>query len=318
MLRSDDCHRTPAMVFHNNGGLSIPGANHGTLAFKHIRNRFFRDRSVKGSGSRPENLEIVLCHNYRDPPLAQRSLDHLGVHDYVRLGADIVEWNNIERLTLLADHLEFQSTCEYVLHVDANDVLIVASPDRVLARFLDEFDCDILFNSEKISWPGSHAYPGVPAPPALVDLAPELRQRFMRGYERASVDETEASRLRDLEAFERSHAEQPFVHLNAGACIGRRVALVELLRAAHTRRGAFPSWPRSDQGLIREEYRLRYPRVRIDDGCRIFQCMKWTARGEIASPYPMTRRAEAMASLLSRIKHAVSRRQSPFAMRAVR
>jgi len=154
------------------------------------------------------------------------------------LGRNLPRWRMDMKAVLNADALE-RVTAEYVLAVDATDVLVVSPPRRVITEF-QSYGCDILFSGER------NSYPEVP----------------------------------HLEDFERSIAESPYCHLNAGAWMGRTEAarrffkdclkehntdLVEAHPAAHVLR--------DDQGLTRKTFKRYYPAAQVDYHCRVFQSL---------------------------------------------
>ena len=256
-----------SLVFHDNGRDLPPTISMGHYYWLSLYRQCLQDTRLEDSCHRPKDLEIIVCHNYREPPVTVRSLKHLGIHDFVHLGGDIPvnKWQNSIKLKLVLNHLQNHCSAEYVLHLDAADVLVAADPSVILERFLSEFDCDGLFNSEKKSYPASDNSDGH-------DLTLE-----------------EVEKIALIEEFERSHSNSIFCHLNTGCYIGRRDYLIELLRSAIELEASIPN-PKlryNDQFLIRERYQTHFPNLQIDDKCRIFQCMYLIKQEEINSSYSL-------------------------------
>jgi len=103
-------------------------------------------------------------------------------------------WSNVFRQRY---HLEFLKSdqCkdkEFVLFCDSNDVLFLDSPDYILDSFLNDFNCDLLYNGGY--WACWHYW--------------EESQKSMRTRQ-----------------FARQHGD---VHLNAGVYIGRKDFVIEV------------------------------------------------------------------------------------------
>lgn len=267
--------RETPIIYHNAGGTDR--RFRGTLYFDVIERQFFQE---KLRFKRPENLEIVLCHNYRDKPVAQRSLEHLGIFDYVVLGQNIHPWTNFLKIDLILDHLRNRCKTEYVLHIDAGDVLVTGDLAEVLKRFTREFECDALFNAEKMSSPGMR----------LRKVAVGRRKRIASGRPGPIpwIPE-DFEKVRRIEEFEKSIYAAPFRHLNSGCYIGRRQPLIDFLEEVVSLKGfAITGYLEDDdQVLVREVHRRRYPQFQIDTRCRIFQCLYQISRQELVTRFPL-------------------------------
>lgn len=253
MKPSEDIE-TP-LVFHANGGFRLPLINKGPVYADVIEQCFFQKK--KKQFSSPKNLDILLCHNYPEAPLAERCLNHLGIAGYHVLGREISTFRNFYKIPLVLDYLKKHSTADYILHLDARDVLLIENPEIIVDRFITKFSCDILFNAEK----GSH--PGI-----FFDIAPE-----------------DQAKIRAIEQFEKSTYTGPFFHLNSGCFIGHRAAIIEMLEEAVSQEGFLVSFPNDDQGIIRDIHRRWYPRIQIDHQCQIFQCLYLMKMDELKTPY---------------------------------
>lgn len=102
-------------------------------------------------------LEIVTFNNgskggYNNKPLGlfEKSLSKRGLAASV-LGENVIPWKNCLKLPLLVNHLKLLDK-PYVLIADSSDVILCKKIDDIIERF-ERFECDALFNGEKISWP---------------------------------------------------------------------------------------------------------------------------------------------------------------------
>ena len=253
MKRSEDSQKP--LVFHANGGFNLPLINKGPVFADVIEQKIFQKETRQYS--KPHNLDILLCHNYPGAPLAERCLNHLGIAGYHVLGQEISTFRNFYKLPLVLEYLTKHSTAEYILHLDARDVLLIDNPKIIVDRFLAKFSCDILFNAEKGSYPS-----------IVLGIAPE-----------------DQPKIRAIEQFEKSTYLGPFFHLNSGCFIGRRAAIIEMLEEAVSQEGFLASFPDDDQGIIRDIHRRWYPRIQIDHQGQIFQCLYLMKKEELKIPY---------------------------------
>jgi len=274
----------PAAVFHNHGRYLRPYTNRGSAYFGILSRRLFRDSSKRGRFRKPDELEIVLCHNYDSKPIAVQSLDYLGIRDYVELGRDVQPWTNRAKIALVLDHLERGCNAEYVLFLDAIDVILTADPARMLRCFREEFDCGVLFNASKDSFPGSAE--------RQTAVLGYLQQPGCRNnpHNVEVVSESDIGKCASAEAFEVANYEGPFCHFNAGCYIGRRDDVVAMLREAKSLGPWFDTerYRSDDQGVLREVHRRNFPRCQIDSKCRIFQTLCNIELSELASERPVT------------------------------
>jgi hypothetical protein len=191
-------------------------------------------------------LTILTWNNRPTKSLLERCLDRRGV-PYQVLGKHVSEFRPHVKLYLNADALD-RVQSEYVMALDADDLLVVSSPRDILATF-KRFECDILFSSER------NSYPKVPF----------------------------------LVEFEKSIAESDYRHLNSGAWIGKTQTCRQFFRdccrednsdilAAHPAKHVL----RDDQGLTRKTFRKYHPGARLDYQCQIFQSLfKVPTDGEV-------------------------------------
>ena len=111
-----------------------------------------------------------------------------------------------------------------------HDVLLLKDANGIIDAFENDFDCDMLFNGELISYPENE----------------------------------------ELANFEKSiYKESPFRYLNSGVWIAKTEFLNEVIGDILEFRS---SRPKSDQEIYRKLHRKYFPRVQVDNKCKIFQC----------------------------------------------
>jgi len=90
-------------------------------------------------------LTIATVHNYDEKPLFERSLDFLGVSDYVVLKHS-GEWSMFHKYKYLLEFVNSGKCRKYLLFCDARDTIFVDDPAKILP-FFKEFNCEMLFNA---------------------------------------------------------------------------------------------------------------------------------------------------------------------------
>ena len=104
---------------------------------------------VQGSLRCPDNLTIVLMHNYTDTPLMEQSLRYTGIDQYVLLKPEFEgEWRDSIKLTTILRYL-LSGACrtEYMLYADSRDCVLRADPRDAVALLAAQA-CDCLFSVE--------------------------------------------------------------------------------------------------------------------------------------------------------------------------
>jgi hypothetical protein len=163
----------------------------------------------------------------------ERSLERLGIRPVV-LGADQLDWKNIDKLRLTAAALREIDT-PYVLGADSCDVLFVDSPAVALERFREHFTCELVFNST-----GGRSWPELPQFVAYESSRPLAAVAQGRHW------------------------------LNSGLWIARTEFAREFF-AALAKCPAMPGFETSDQAVIKREWPHWYPRVQLDYLSQMFQ-----------------------------------------------
>ena len=216
----------------------------------HIVADFFAEPIARAEPC-PE-LTILTWSTRPEKSVLERCLDRLGV-TYQTLGKRLPEWRNDMKLYLNAEALA-RVQSEYVMALDADDILIVSGPRQILADF-QSFNCDIVFSTEKNNWP---------------DVA------FLAEFE-ASIAATAYRYLNSGAWIGRTAACRRFFEDCLATDTGDIIA-------GHPGRAAVF---RDDQGVTRKMFRKYYPAAKLDDRCLLFQSLRGVAAaGEVVvGPY---------------------------------
>lgn len=208
-----------------------PGYHHNPAHWDPLLNAFF-STAPRVVGSRPD-LTVLTCNNGAGGMgLLERSLAHLGLPCAV-VGRGVDGWANSRHkpTTLLAGLCAVET--EYVVYADSRDAIVLDDPGLALERFLDRFDCDLLFGADRMNWPPLH--------------------RFKR-FEDTLCDRRESD----------------FRYLNGGAWIGRTDFAREFFLEAAGHLPAAEA-PDSEQGVLKTLFQRHHPRVQLDYRCEIMQ-----------------------------------------------
>lgn len=154
-------------------------------------------------------------------------------------------WTNVLKVPLTIEFLE-ASQADYIIGLDALDILLLAHPSEIVQRFRAKFEpvgTRLLFNASCFPWPRRE---GTPADACMA-------------FEMEKFDETDR-------------------HLNAGAWIGEREYALSFWREVQALLES-EDWPHvyrySEQMPVRTAaFPDCYPEVDIDRRCRIFQHME--------------------------------------------
>lgn len=196
------------------------------------------DEDLRGCRSQIDGLTIVTYNTRPEPQLLERSLDHIGIQDYVVLGKGVQNWTWLHKISLVHDYLESGAcTTPYILCLDGDDVIIARDPVDLVEDFLAA-GTDILFCGT-------------------------------RG------DQPPSQECWEFENSVPSYDDPQHRHLNAGCYIGRtdyvRARLAEIVGAV--RRGE--AWclhegAVDDQLAWRHLHRRMWPAIQVDVACRLF------------------------------------------------
>jgi hypothetical protein len=225
------------VFFHQPGGTIANGISvqvewdFGKLARRMIRNR---DRLVFRV---PENITFLTFSNYESLTLLEKCYKALDVaHEVV--GRDIRHWSWYSKILAVKEYFDSgRNSSEYLVVTDADDVLMVNDPSRIVDVF-QSYRCDVLLQGTFADWPPSE----------------RLSQFELSKYPRF-----------------------PFqCHPNSGGYMARASVLkeiineivsgVELHPASFSHNGQF-----DDQMAWREMHHKYYPRIKVDCETLIFK-----------------------------------------------
>jgi hypothetical protein len=188
---------TCPFIFHMNGSyLKNPqGRRLRTQVFDYMK------ENEHGGDGGMRDTTYFICTSYggRETTL-EKTLKYFKV-PYVMKGRGTEGWKNTMKAGLLADYLPNINT-KYTMGIDSHDVCLLRDGNDLIDTFEDNFDCDMLFNAELISYPTNN----------------ELAE-----YERGIYRE-----------------ESPFCFLNSGVWIARTSFLKEVIGDILTIRSSRP------------------------------------------------------------------------------
>jgi hypothetical protein len=221
---------TSPCVLHRNGNPPEWSAR-----WKQIVSDFFQE--TPDVAASVDEVTVLTWNSRPTKTLLERCLDRSGV-SYVTLGKHLTRWRTDMKVYLNAHALADVRT-PYVMALDADDVLLVSSVDRLLAEFLS-FECDIVFSGEK------NSYPEVLQLMEFEQSIAESPYCYLNSG--AWIGRTETCRRFFRDCLEEHHGD---------------------LVAAHPVSHVL----RDDQGLTRKTFRRYHPATRIDYHCRLFQSL---------------------------------------------
>lgn len=142
----------PSLILHNKKKkINMVPIYHDTLRATreweyHKENNLLSEKFII-----PENLLVIGSHNHQEKSFLEIQMEEYKCDNYVCMHLDIHPWSNTLRLIPYLKYLESEKARdkEYVMFLDADDVFISQSPDEVLDTFINEFDCDLLFNATR-------------------------------------------------------------------------------------------------------------------------------------------------------------------------
>lgn len=196
---------------------------------------FFREPIERQPPCR--ELTVLTWSNRPGARLVEQCLDRWGV-PCVRLGKELPKWRPDMKVFLNADAL-MRVESEYVLALDADDVLVVAPPQKILADF-HTFGCGMVFSGEK------NSYPRVPYLEAFERSIAESAYCHLNSG--AWIGRTEVLRRFFQDCLQEHHSD-----------------IVQTHPAAHIMC--------DDQGLTRKTFRRYHLTAKIDYHCRLFQSL---------------------------------------------
>jgi hypothetical protein len=196
---------------------------------------------VQDTGGPCPQLTVLTWNSRANVTVLEQCLDRWGAK-YLTLGKHVPKWRPDMKVYLNADALQ-RVESEYVMALDADDVLVVSSLHRILDEFRT-FGCDIVFSGEK------NTYPEVPY---LADFEKSIAESPYRHLNSGAwIGRTETCRRFFQDCLAESNSD---------------------LVSAHPA----PHVLRDDQGLTRKTFRRYHPATKVDYHCRLFQSLYDTA-----------------------------------------
>jgi len=139
---------TKPFLFHMNGShvKNSQGRKLRSELFKYIDSNIYEEEG----GIRDTTYFICSSYGERETNL-EKTLKFFKV-PYVMSGRGTEGWVNTMKAGLLAEYLPKINT-KYTMGIDAHDVLLLKDANGIIDTFEEEFDCDMLFNAELVSYP---------------------------------------------------------------------------------------------------------------------------------------------------------------------
>lgn len=187
----------------------------------------------------PENLTIILCHNYDYTPLVEESLKHFGLK-YINLGygseKDGINVNVTGKIYPIIKYIE-SGKCKtgLILYLDARDSVILKDLQELVEFYKSLWWCDLFFCS-------TAAKRGI------------FRQR----------KDIYIQNKKTIRRFSR--------YLNAGGFIGRTNFIYQVFKKIEMLADVYKNekFLYSDQDLLRYMYPILFPRIEIDHWNQVF------------------------------------------------
>lgn len=201
------------------------------LARQMIRNREERRYDTPG------NVAFITYSNYKNPTLLERSYKAYAV-PHIVVGRNIQQWNWYSKIITIKEYLDSETNIpEYLVITDANDVLMVNAPSRIVDLF-ETYSCDILLQGTFADWPPDE----------------ELSRFEMTQYPNHPLH----------------------CRLNAGGYMARtqalKVFIKEIVSGFENQKQEFMYQGKFDDQLAwRELHRRHYPRIKVDCRSLIFK-----------------------------------------------
>jgi hypothetical protein len=242
MYRDDEDRRkslyqltTDALVVHCPSNLRVPG-HPIREQWELAQQTLFTEEWAGAACGDHSDVTVITYTTSPDKSLLEACCDHLDVRDLVVLGRD-EPWSYEVKILPLRDYLRSNQVADYVLCLDAYDVLLLGCPDAILDRYR-QTNANVLFNGTEVNWPFSiecgefeHRV-GAPASPA--------------------------------------HR-----HLNSGVYLGPTSSVLTYLDEIAEAISTSAEWCRDEHGFNdqlawKEMHRRHYPDIRVDTMCSVF------------------------------------------------
>ena len=181
---------------------------------------------------------IKYC-TYKNLGLFEEYCSKLGFNCHV-LSDKSIKWDtNRRKILLTLEFLKF-SKKEFILAADSSDVLMFDLPN---ANVLQDTNCDMLFNAEKLFWPHSG--------------------------------------LDDIKKGEEEIESGFFRYLNSGLWIAKKEYAIEVFEKLSQMMDSYMEFYKSDQVLFKALYLKEYPKMKIDSKCNVFVNLSHVEKNEV-------------------------------------
>lgn len=139
---------TEPFLVHLNGShlKNKAGRKFRSEVFNFIDNNVYKG----GGGIRDTTYFICTSHESKETNI-EKTFKFFKV-PYVVKGRGIKNWVNTMKAGLLAEYLPNIST-KYTMGIDSHDVLLLKEANGIIDVFEKDFNCDMLFNGELVSYP---------------------------------------------------------------------------------------------------------------------------------------------------------------------
>ena len=139
---------TQPFLFHMNGShrKNSQGRKLRSEVFNYIDNNTYEGKG----GIRDTTYFICSSYGERETNI-EKTFKFFKV-PYVMSGRGTDGWVNTMKAGLLAEHLPSIDT-KYTMGIDAHDVILLKEANGIVDTFESDFDCDMLFNAELVSYP---------------------------------------------------------------------------------------------------------------------------------------------------------------------
>ena len=112
---------------------------------------FIDNNIYQGSGGIRDTTYFI-CSSYGERETNIEKTFNFFKVPYVMKGRGIENWVNTMKAGLLAEYLPTINT-KYTMGIDSHDVLLLKDANGIIDVFENDFDCDMLFNGELVSYP---------------------------------------------------------------------------------------------------------------------------------------------------------------------
>jgi len=137
----------PFFIHSNGSGRKNPQGN----KFRGEVIDYMKDNPFTGQGGMRDTVYFTCNSRTREFGSLEQTLRYFDV-PYVVKGQGTEGWRNTMKAPLLVDYVS-QATTEYTMGIDCYDVVLIKEANELVDIFERDFDCDMLFNGELISYP---------------------------------------------------------------------------------------------------------------------------------------------------------------------